>query len=89
MKIVAVCGVGTGTSALLKITADKALKQLGVTATVSAASLEDAKQQRDAQIFLATANIADQLRNTPTEVIVIDRVMDVAEVAEKLGATLL
>ena len=89
MKIVAVCGVGTGTSVLLKLTAEKALKQLELEAAVFASSVADALLQRDAQIYLATANIADQLRGTPAEVIVIDQVLDVAEVSEKLAKALL
>lgn len=89
MKIVAVCGVGTGTSVLLKLTAEKALKQLGIDASVFANSVDDALLQRDTQIYLSTANIADQLRGTPAEVIVIDQVLDVAEVSEKLSKALL
>jgi PTS system ascorbate-specific IIB component len=89
MKIVAVCGVGTGTSVLLKMSAEKALKQLGLDAAVFASSVADALLQRDAQIYLATANIADQLRGTPAEVIVVDQVLDVAEVSEKLAKALL
>lgn len=89
MKIVAVCGVGTGTSVLLKLSAEKALKQLGLEAAVFASSVDDALLQRDAQIYLATANIADQLRGTPAEVIVVEQVLDVAEVSEKLAKALL
>ena len=89
MKIVAVCGVGTGTSVLLKMSAEKALKQLGIDAAVSASSVDDALLQRDTQIYLTTANIADQMRGTPAEVIVVDQVLDVAEVTEKLSKALL
>lgn len=39
MKIVAVCGMGIGTSVLLKLNAEKVLKMLDIEATVDAADL--------------------------------------------------
>jgi PTS system ascorbate-specific IIB component len=36
MKIIAVCGMGIGTSVLLKMNAEKVLRQLGIDATVDA-----------------------------------------------------
>ncbi|MGN6200524.1 MAG: PTS ascorbate transporter subunit IIB, partial [Humibacter sp.] len=34
MKIVAICGAGVGTSAILKVNAERALERLGLTADV-------------------------------------------------------
>ena len=44
MKIVAVCGMGIGTSVLLKMNAEKVLAQLGIEATVTAADMSTARQ---------------------------------------------
>ena len=43
MKIIAVCGMGIGTSVLLKMNTDKALERLGMDGDVEAA---DVVQQR-------------------------------------------
>lgn len=89
MKIVAVCGVGIGTSAILKINAEKVLKAISYEATVEAVSLEVAKSQRDAQIILTTPDLVDQLRGLPSEVIAIEHVFDLEELKAKLSRSLL
>ena len=43
MKIIAVCGMGIGTSVLLKMNAEKVLETLGVSAEVQAADISKAK----------------------------------------------
>ena len=58
MKIIAVCGMGIGTSVLLKINAEKVLKMLGVEATVEAADMSTARKASfDAQIILTTPEL--------------------------------
>ncbi|WP_313407719.1 PTS sugar transporter subunit IIB [Aeromicrobium sp.] len=85
MKIVAVCGMGIGTSVLLKMNAEKALRALGVDADVEAADIGTAKgAARTAQIVLTSAELAPEIGDVPAEVVVIDNFMDVAEITEKL-----
>jgi len=85
MKIVAVCGMGIGTSVLLKMNAEKALRSLGVDAEVEAADIGTAKgAARSAQVVLTSAELAPELGEVPAEVVVIDNFMDVAEITEKL-----
>lgn len=85
MKIVAVCGMGIGTSVLLKMNAEKALRSLGVDADVEAADIGTAKgAARSAQIVLTSAELAPEIGEVPAEVVVIDNFMDVAEITEKL-----
>jgi PTS system ascorbate-specific IIB component len=84
MKIVAVCGAGIGTSVLLKMNAEKVLRTLGLTATVEATDIDTARATRDAQILLTTPEIVDKLQGLPAEVISIDHVFDLTEIAEKL-----
>ena len=89
MKIIAVCGAGIGTSVLLKMNAEKVLRNLGLTATVGAADIETARASRDAQILLTTPEIVDKLQGLPSEVIAIEHVFDLEEISVKLQKAML
>jgi len=85
MKIVAVCGMGIGTSVLLKMNAEKALRALGKNADVEAADIGTARgAARSAEIVLTSAELAPELGEVPAQVVIIDNFMDVAEITEKL-----
>jgi PTS system ascorbate-specific IIB component len=88
MKIIAVCGMGIGTSVLLKMNAEKVLRQLGVEATVEAADVETARASRDAQILLTTPDLVDRLQGLPSEVIAIEHFFDLEEITQKLLGSL-
>lgn len=86
MKIVAVCGMGIGTSVLLKMNAEKALRALDVDADVEAADIGTARgAARMANLVLTSAELADEIGDVPTEVIVINNFTDVGEITEKLS----
>jgi ascorbate PTS system EIIB component len=90
MKIVAVCGMGIGTSVLLKISADKVLKSLDIEATVEATDVSSiSKVSSDAQIILTTPDLVDQLTGLRAEIIAIDHVFDLEELSAKLSKALL
>lgn len=85
MKIVAVCGMGIGTSVLLKMNAEKALRQMGADADVEAADIGTARgAARTANLVLTSAELVDEIGDVPAQVIVIDNFTDVAEITEKL-----
>ncbi|MDA4894203.1 MULTISPECIES: PTS sugar transporter subunit IIB [Microbacterium] len=89
MKIVAVCGMGIGTSVLLKMNAEKALRALDVDAEVEAADIGSARgAARMANLVLTSAELAEEIGDVPTEVIVISNFTDVAEITDKLSAFL-
>ncbi|MGB7982544.1 MAG: PTS sugar transporter subunit IIB [Candidatus Nanopelagicales bacterium] len=82
MRIIAVCGMGIGTSILLKMNADKALTKLGLSGDVSAADVGVAKgAARDADIVLTSAELAEELSDLPIPVKVVNNFMDVDEIA--------
>ena len=90
MKIVAVCGMGIGTSVLLKINAEKVLKMLDVEATVDAADIATVKKVSfDAQIILTTPDLVSELKGLSAEIISIERVFDLEELSTKLSKALL
>ena len=90
MKIIAVCGMGIGTSVLLKLNADKVLKMLDLEATVEAADVASVRKVAiDAQIILTTPDLVDQLQGLPAEIIAIQHVFDLEELSTKLSKALL
>jgi len=89
VKIIAVCGMGIGTSVLLKMNAEKVLEALGVTAEVQAADISKAKREgHEADIILTTPELVYQLENMPGKIVPIDHVFDLIEIREKLSAAL-
>lgn len=89
MKIIAVCGMGIGTSVLLKMNAEKVLTQLGIDATVEATDVKTARESRTAQVILTTPDLAPLLVGLPSEIITIDHFFDLEELTKKLSASLL
>ncbi|KQO81613.1 PTS ascorbate transporter subunit IIB [Frigoribacterium sp. Leaf263] len=85
MKIITVCGMGIGTSVLLKMNAEKALRALDVDADVEAADIGTARgAARTAQIVLTSADLVEELGQVPAKVVVIDNFTSVAEIQAKL-----
>lgn len=90
MKIIAVCGMGIGTSVLLKLNAEKVLKMLEIEATVEAADVASARTaSSDAQIVLTTPELVESLKGIPAEVIPIEHFFDLEELSVKLSKALL
>ena len=85
MRIVVVCGMGIGTSILLKMTAEKALRAMDVDADVEAADIGTARgAARTANIVLTSADLVEEIGEIPAKIIVINNFTDVNEVTEKL-----
>ncbi|MFC7431154.1 MULTISPECIES: PTS ascorbate transporter subunit IIB [unclassified Agrococcus] len=79
MRIVAVCGAGVGTSAILATTVRRALQRMDVEADVAASSAADlGVDAADAQLVLTTPEWADRVRAAAgrSHVAVVDRIMD-------------
>lgn len=85
MRIVVVCGMGIGTSILLKMTAEKALRTMDIDADVEAADIGTARgAARTANIVLTSADLVEEIGEIPAKIIVINNFTDVNEVTEKL-----
>ena len=83
--IYTVCGAGIGTSVLLKANVDKVLSRLDVEAEVRAVTVDSVLNGPvDAQVVIATEEVASQLDSIPSEVIVVSNIFDLAELEEKL-----
>jgi PTS system ascorbate-specific IIB component len=89
MKIVAICGAGIGTSAILKVNAERVLKRLDIQAHVTAADLGSlSSEAADAQVILTSPELVDQIGPTFADVIIVENYFDTAELSRKLEAAL-
>jgi PTS system ascorbate-specific IIB component len=89
MKIVAICGVGVGTSAILKVTAERALERLDIEADVTATDVASiGVEGADAQVILTSSELVSAIGKTNADVIIIDNFFDVDELTAKLEIAL-
>jgi PTS system ascorbate-specific IIB component len=89
MKIVTVCGMGIGTSVLLKMNTEKALRALDLDGEVEAADIGVARgMARSAQIVLTSAELAEEIGDVSARVIVIDNFTDSEEIGRKISEAL-
>lgn len=89
MKIVTICGAGIGSSAILKVNAEKALAALGLTASVVAADVASVqKVSDDANVILTSEEFVEAIGSTYAEVIVIRNHFDQAEITAAVDRAL-
>lgn len=93
MRIVAVCGAGIGTSAILQVNAERALERLGLSADVSASDLAGVAQAAaDAQVVLTSSELAGAVREALgrsfAEIVEVRNYFDVDEIARLLERSL-
>ena len=89
VQILTVCGAGIGTSEILRVTASRALQRLGIDASVTATDAEHVHELgEDVQVILATAENVPAIGRTYAQIIVIDNILDQAEVEAKLADAL-
>jgi PTS system ascorbate-specific IIB component len=87
VKIVAVCGMGIGTSVILKMNAEKALHRLGWHADVEVADIGTARgAAATADVVVTSQELADELGSLRCPVVVIQNFMNVDEIVDKLSA---
>lgn len=84
-SIMCCCGSGLGSSMLVRMNVEKALKSLGISGvSVSHSSLSDATEGA-ADLFVVGKDLEEFVKGLP-EVIVMDNIMDKEELEEKLKA---
>jgi PTS system ascorbate-specific IIB component len=89
MKIVALCGAGIGTSAILKVNAERALERLDIDADVTATDIGHVQDvASDAQVILTSSELVGSIGRTNADVIVINNYFDLEELTSKLEVAL-
>jgi PTS system ascorbate-specific IIB component len=89
VKILAVCGMGLGSGLILRMQAEKALKELGVQADLEVADIGTARALAStADLILTSEELAQQLGGVKPRIVTISNFIDLREMVEKLGAAL-
>jgi PTS system ascorbate-specific IIB component len=89
VKILAVCGMGLGSGLLLRMQAEKALKQLGVKADVEVADMGTARAvASSADLIITSAELAQQLGAVKPRIVTITNFIDLQEMVSKLEAAM-
>lgn len=87
MRIATLCGMGFGTSMMLKLFIDDILKAEGLKAEVVPWDLGTFKGQQ-ADIVVAPVDMQSHLRGTTARVVLIKNLVDKAEIKEKILAAI-
>ena len=89
MKILAVCGMGLGTGLLLRMQAEKALKELGIDADLEVADIGTARAlASSADLILTSEELAAQLGQVKPRIVTISNFIDLREMVTKLRAAM-
>lgn len=87
MRIATLCGMGFGTSMLLKLTIDKILKSEGIQAEVVPWDLGTFKGQ-NADIVVAPTDMESHLRGSKSRIVLIKNLVDKEEIGSKILAAI-
>lgn len=87
MRVLAVCGMGMGTSVLLIANTERAIRELGLQAEVEIADVDAARGSAlGADVVLTSAELAARLGEIGLPIVVVDDFVDGTEIRDKLGA---
>jgi PTS system ascorbate-specific IIB component len=89
MKILAVCGMGVGSSLILKMQVEKVTKKLGLQAKVEIADITTARALASgADLIITSKELAERLGDVKAPIITIKNFMDLNEMTEKVTTAL-
>lgn len=83
MKIYTVCGMGFGTSLMVKMTVDDILKEIDKKADVEAIDMGSAKGLK-ADLFITSSDMEGTFPSVDAPVIYLKNMVDKAEIKEKV-----
>lgn len=89
MRIVTLCGMGFGTSLMLKMFLEEILKKLGVEAEIIPWDLGSFKGGGKVDIIIAPRDMESYLKEADASVVLIDSLTDKEHITEKLKPVLI
>lgn len=87
MKILCVCGLGQGTSLILRMNVENVLKELGVSADVEHTDVSSASSM-PADYIVTSNELAQSLQGHSAKIVIVNNYFDLAEIKEKLQEAL-
>ena len=89
LKVLAVCGMGVGTSMLLKMQMDKALKTLNIDAEVELADISTARGLAvNADLIVTSNELVDRIGEVNAPIIAVANFMDLNALIEGVRSAL-
>ena len=89
LKLLAVCGMGVGTSMLLKMQLDKVIKTLGISADVEIADISTARGLAvNADLIVTSNELADRIGDVKAPIVSVPNFMDLKAITEGVRAAL-
>ncbi|WP_237446423.1 PTS sugar transporter subunit IIB [Shimazuella alba] len=82
-KILAVCGLGQGTSLILRMNIEQVLNELGVTADVEHVDVSSASGMTS-DLIVTSAELAQSLEGHETEIAIVNNYFDLDEIRQAL-----
>lgn len=83
MKIITVCGMGFGTSLMVKMTIDDLLRELGCNADVEACDIGSVTG-KDVDLIVTSSEMKDQLSGVKADIIFLKYMTNKQEIKERL-----
>jgi len=87
MKILTVCGMGSGSSLIMKMNVDSILEEEGIQADVEAVDLGSVGGSR-ADLIISTQELENQLSDYDTKKVFVNNVVDKETIREKVLASI-
>mgnify|MGYP004705562181 CR=1 FL=1 len=84
MKIMTVCGLGMGSSLILKMNVEAVLRQHGIQASVEHMDVSSAASV-NADVVITNAELVDNLKHLSCPVVVVNNYIDNAEITTTLA----
>ncbi|MDO3679682.1 PTS sugar transporter subunit IIB [Paenibacillus ehimensis] len=87
MKILCVCGLGQGTSLILRMNVESVLRELGVSADVEHTDVSSASGMSVDHIITSN-ELAQSLQGHSANIVIVNNYFDLNEIKEKLKGTI-
>ncbi|CAH0121744.1 MULTISPECIES: PTS sugar transporter subunit IIB [unclassified Paenibacillus] len=87
MKILCVCGLGQGTSLILRMNVESVLKEQGIQADVEHTDVSTASSM-SADYIVTNSELAQSLQGHDAKIVIVNNYFDLNEIKEKLKEVL-
>ncbi|EKP95161.1 PTS sugar transporter subunit IIB [Thermaerobacter subterraneus] len=85
MRVLTVCGMGLGSSLILRIHVESVLKELGIQASVEVSDITSARST-PADLIVTSSQLAEVLRRDDVPIVTVMNYLDREEIRSKIQA---